>query len=158
MKNALLTTYRPPAHTLGNEDSLMPTVPNSMGNVLQIVRGHTGVRFWKRPQQFGWGDQIVVRFPNGYGASLLNGGIFTANALCELGVLIWEAPTSPDDEARLCCEYHSSGDVYRCNTASDVIEHLKAISAKPSRFPPDNSPSTQPAPPIQLVDEKPQKL
>lgn len=83
---------------------------------------------WKpHPAGIG-GERAVVKFPNGYGASVVRGGMFyTDGGTYELGVL------GPD--GHLTYETPITGDVLGYQTAEEINDVLARIEALPADMP-----------------------
>jgi hypothetical protein len=81
-----------------------------------------------RPGPHGGGKQVVVAFPNGYGASIVNYGYGSHHGLYEVAVV--RGTLSGYD---LCYDTPITDDVLGTLTPEQVMETLHQIAALPSR-------------------------
>lgn len=83
---------------------------------------------WKSRGGFSGGDQALVSFPNGYGASVLRGGMYyTTGGTYEIGVLHGEKLDYENPVA--------DGEVLGYQTEEQANAALAAIEALPSKQP-----------------------
>jgi hypothetical protein len=72
------------------------------------------------------GKRIAMRFPNGYGVSVISGP--GAYGTCELAVLRFTNGDDPDDFT-IVYDTPVTGDVLPCNTAEDLVNAIRAVEA-----------------------------
>ncbi len=79
------------------------------------------------------GTQKLYRFPNGYGASVIDGDLFyTSGGTFELAVLAYE-PGAADDAGAITYDTPITSDVLGYQTWPEIEAALDAIAALPER-------------------------
>jgi hypothetical protein len=83
------------------------------------------------PRLYQDGIQLVFRFPNGFGASVIEG---EGSYGVELAVLCWATPTTEDDEFFLTYDTGVTDDVVGHLDAEGLADLLNQIQALPVHY------------------------